>query len=189
MPTEQTPPENFELLLSWLAPDRDQAGEKYEQIRRNLLDYFRRREISDPLRLTDEVILRVTQKVDHVAKDFVGDPSAYFLAVARRVLAEWWRRPVETELPENIPMFPTSETGARKELMLQSLEQCWVRLAPQEQNVLHRYCVETPPLKIARSRELLASEMNMSLNALRVMTHRLKKRLKCCIERLMKNKT
>jgi len=189
MPTDQTPPENFELLLSWLAADRDQAGEKYEQIRRNLLDYFRRREVLDPPRLTDEVILRVTQKVNHVAKDFVGDPSAYFLAVARKVLAEWWRRPIETDLPENIPVLSVSETGARKELMLQSLEQCWARLAPQEQTIVYRYCVETPSMKLARDRELLASELEMSLNALRVMAHRLKKRLKSCIERLMKNKS
>ena len=78
MPIDRTPPENFELLLSWLASDRDKAGEKYEQIRRNLLDYFRRREVSDPLSLTDEVIVRVTRKVNQVATDFVGDPSWVF---------------------------------------------------------------------------------------------------------------
>src|SRR6266852_61551 len=188
MPIDRTPPENFELLLSWLASDRDKAGEKYEQIRRNLLDYFRRREVSDPLSLTDEVIVRVTKKVNQVATDFVGDPSAYFLAVARRVLAEWWRRPVETELSENIPVFLDSETGERKEVMLQSLEQCWARLSPPEQRVLCRYCVETPPLKLAKGRELLARELNVSLNALRVMAHQLKRKLKCCIERLMENK-
>jgi len=188
MPTDQTPPENFELLLSWLASDRDKAGEKYEQIRRNLLDYFRRREVSDPLSLTDEVMIRVARKVNQVATGFVGDPSAYFLAVARRVLAEWWRRPVETEIPEDIHVFHDSETGERRELMLQSLEQCWARLPPREQRILYRYCIETPPLKIAKSRELLAREINVSLNSLRVMTHRLKRKLKCCIERLTENK-
>ena len=98
MPLDSMPPENFELLLSWLGPDRDRAGEKYEQIRRNLLDYFRRRDVPDPLSLTDEVLLRVTRKVNTVAEGFVGDPSAYFMAVARRVLAEFRRRQVETEL-------------------------------------------------------------------------------------------
>lgn len=183
------PLENFELLLSWLAPDRDRAGEKYEQIRRNLLDYFRRRDVSDPLTLTDEVILRVTRKVDQVAKDFVGDPSAYFLAVARRVLSEWWRRPVETDLSEDISVIPDSDARERKELMLQSMEQCWARLSTSEQDILWRYCVETPPLKLAQSRELLARDINMSLNALRVMAHRLKRRVKSCIERLMETKT
>lgn len=188
MPLDRMPPENFELLLSWLASDRDGAGEKYEQIRRNLLDYFRRRDVPDPLTLADEVILRVTRKVDEVAKGFVGDPSAYFLAVARRVLAESWRRPVEMDLSEDISVFPNSDAGERKELMLQSLEQCWARLSPSQQDILFRYCVETPPLKLAQSRELLAREINLSLNALRVMAYRLKRRVKDCIERLMENK-
>ncbi|HKO44466.1 MAG TPA: hypothetical protein VJU84_14405 [Pyrinomonadaceae bacterium] len=188
MPLDPMPHENFELLLSWLAPDRDRAGEKYEQIRRNLFDYFRRRDVSDPLTLTDEVILRVTKKVDRVSKGFVGDPSAYFLAVARRVLAEWWRRPVEVDLAEGLSVLPDSDAGERKEFMLQSLEQCWARLSTSEQDILYRYCVETPPLKLAQSRELLAREINLSLNALRVMAHRLKSRVKTCIERLMKNK-
>jgi len=188
MPPNRMPPENFELLLFWLAPDRDEAGKKYEQIRRNLLDYFRRRDVSDPLTLTDEVILRVTRKVDKVAEGFVGDPSAYFLAVARRVLAEWWRRPVETDLSQDVFVLPNSDEGERKELMLQSLEQCWARLSTSEQEILRRYCVETPPFKLVQSRELLAREINLTLNALRVMAHRLKRRVKTCIERLMKQK-
>jgi DNA-directed RNA polymerase specialized sigma24 family protein len=188
MPLDLIPPENFELLLSWLAPDRERAGEKYEQIRRNLLDYFRRRDVSDPFTLTDEVILRVTRKVDQVAPGFVGDPAAYFLAVARNVLAESWRRPIETEVSEEISVFTDLEAGEHKELMLQSLEQCWARLSTSEQQILWRYCVETPPLKLAQSREAMAKELNLSVNALRVMAHRLKRRVKACIEMVMKNK-
>jgi DNA-directed RNA polymerase specialized sigma24 family protein len=124
-----------------------------------------------------------------VVEGFVGDPSAYFMGVARRVLAESWRRQVETDLPEDITVFPDSEARERKELMLQSLEQCWARLSTSEQDILYRYCVETPPLKLADSRELLAREINLSLNALRVMAHRLKRRLRVCIDRLMKTKT
>lgn len=189
MSFDSMPPENFELLLSWLGPDRDKAGEKYEQIRRNLLDYFRRRDAPDPISLTDEVLLRVTRKVNTVAENFVGDPSAYFMGVARRVLAESWRQQVETELPEDIPVFSNSEAGEREELMLRSLERCWARLSTSEQEILYRYCVETPPLKLADSRELLAREINLSLNALRVMAHRLKRRLRDCIDRLMGTKT
>jgi DNA-directed RNA polymerase specialized sigma24 family protein len=123
MPTDQTPPENFELLLAWLGPNREKGAEKYEQIRRNLLDYFRRRDVFDPIGLADEVISRVTGKVHEVATGFVGEPSAYFFAVARRVLAEWRRRPKETELPEYIAAYSDDEAAQRKELTLQSLEQ------------------------------------------------------------------
>lgn len=188
MPPDRIPPENFELLLSWLATERDKAGEKYEQIRRTLLDYFRRRDVSDTLTLTDEVILRVTRKVDQVAPGYVGDPSAYFLAVARRVLAEWRRRPAETNLLGGIAVFADSEGAERKELMLQSLEHCWARLSTAEQDILLRYCIGMPPLKLAASREALAREINLSLNALRVTAHRLKRKVKSCIESLIENK-
>jgi len=59
---------------------------------------------------------------------------------------------------------------------------------PFRTEILCRYCVERPPLKLAKSRELLAREIKSELNALRVMAHRLKRRVKRCIERLMENK-
>ncbi|HEY6803629.1 MAG TPA: hypothetical protein VI306_08625 [Pyrinomonadaceae bacterium] len=189
MTLESAPPENFEILMSWLGPDREKAGAKYEQIRQNLLDYFRRRNVSDPITLTDEVIARVTRKARNVAKDFVGDPSAYFLAVARRVLAEWWRRPIETELSDDLSIFQDPHIEGQKELLFQSLERCWARLSAADRDILCRYCVEAPPMKLAQSREILAGELNVSLNALRVMAHRLKKRVKSCIERLIGNKS
>jgi DNA-directed RNA polymerase specialized sigma24 family protein len=188
MPTDQTPPENFELLLAWLGANRDKGAEKYEQIRRNLIDYFRRRDVFDPISLTDEVISRVTGKVHEVATDFVGEPSAYFFGVARRVLAEWRRCPKEKDLPEYITAESDEEAAQRKELTLQSLERCWKRLSREEQQILFRYCVETPPEKLSESREQLARELGVSLNALRVMSHRLRRKVKSCIERLIEVK-
>lgn len=188
MPTDQTPPENFELLLAWLGPNREKGAEKYEQIRRNLLDYFRRRDVFDPIGLADEVISRVTGKVPEVATGFIGEPSAYFFGVARRVLAEWRRRPRDTDLPEYIAAYSDDEAAERKELTLQSLEQCWKRLSREQQQILFRYCVETPPIRLSESREQLAREIGVSLNALRVTAHRLRRTVKSCIERLIEVK-
>ena len=184
--SDQTPPDDFERLLNWLASDREAAGRKYEEIRRTLHNYFRRREVADPLSLVDEVIERVTCKVAEVAPGFVGEPSHYFLAVARRVLAEWQRRPIEKELPLNV--IDSNDSITHKELLLQSLEECWAKRTPREQSILYRYCVETPPFKLSEARDELAGELEMSLTALRVMVHRLKKTIRRCIERLMAQK-
>jgi len=187
MPSDQTSEEeDFARLLAWLGPDQQRAGEKYEHIRQNLLDYFRRRGAVDPLSLADEVISRVTKKVRAVSIDFEGDPAYYFLAVARKVLAEWRRQPVLTELPEHIAVLPEEATAEMKELLLQSLEHCLTILPPQKQQILLRYCLGTPARKLSESRELLAHELGLSLNALRVMAHRLKSIVKRCIEKTVK---
>src|ERR1041385_136154 len=184
MPIDQTSPENFHLLLAWLGTDREKGAQKYEQIRQNLLDYFRRRGVTDPISLADEVIIRVTRKINRLVGSFVGDPSPYFLAVARRVLAEHWRAPLETELPAEIPVFSDSESG-HKALIMRGLEHCWARLSAEEQDTVYRYCVERPPVKLRDSRDLLAKELGLTLNALRVMSHRLRRKLKICIEKFV----
>jgi RNA polymerase sigma factor (sigma-70 family) len=186
---DQTSEKDFERLLAWLGPDREAAAERYERVRLNLIHYFRRHGVSDPLSLADEVIIRVTGKVGEVAATYVGNPLHYFLAVARNVLAEQWRQPAQVELPDDTPASPPPEAALTKERLLQSLEQCWTHLTPQEQNILLRYYVDAPAQVVAESREQLAHELGLTLNALRVMTHRLRRKLRRCIERLSKGKT
>jgi RNA polymerase sigma factor (sigma-70 family) len=187
-PIDQTSEKDFERLLAWLGPDKESAAERYEHVRRNLIHYFRRHGGADPLSLADEVIIRVTGKVEEVAPSYVGNPLHYFLAVARNVLAEQWRRPPQVELPEDLPAPQTSGTSAAKEMLLQTLEQCWTRLTEQEQNILLRYYLEAPPQAVAESREQLAHELGVTVNTLRVMTHRLRGKLRRCVERLSKGK-
>lgn len=182
------PEDDFDQLLRWLAPDRDQAGTIYEQIRRNLFDYFRRRDVVDPLSLADEVIVRVTKRVPAIAPSYVGNPAAYFFAVAHRVLLESHRKPTETELLANLQ--PTTDFAAAeyKEWLLQSLEDCWPLLSQKEQRILYCYFVDDPSLRLAEARDQLAQELGMALNALRVMTHRLKHKVKRCIEAAVKKR-
>lgn len=188
-PIDQTPEKDFERLLAWLGPDRESAAERYEHVRRNLIQYFRRHGVSDPESLADEVIVRVTGKVAEVAPTYVGNPAHYFLAVGRHVLAEYWRRPAQVELPEDLQAPQTRGASAAKEVLLQSLEQCWTRLTAQEQNILLRYYLESALQAAAESREHLARELGMTVNALRVTTHRLRGKLRRCVERLSKGKT
>jgi DNA-directed RNA polymerase specialized sigma24 family protein len=190
MPAHHNLDDDFESLLTWLGPDREQAGEKYEQLRQNLLDYFRRRGATDPHGLADEVFVRVTRKASEVSKDFVGDPVAYFLAVARLVLFESRRQPVRVSLPRDIPVPPAVDADTSQDLLLQALEQCWGRLEPHEQQTMLRYCAAGQKQREARAR--LAQELGVTSGALRVLTHRLRARLKRCIEQRLgakKNET
>jgi DNA-directed RNA polymerase specialized sigma24 family protein len=190
MPADHNLDDDFESLLAWLGPDREQAGEKYEQLRQNLLDYFRRRGATDPYSLADEVFVRVTRKAPEVAKDFVGEPAAYFLAVGRLVLIESRRQPVRVSLPRDIPEPPTADASTSQELLLQALEQCWGRLEPHEQQIVLRYYATVQKPRESRAR--LAQELGVTGGALRVLTHRLRARLKPCIEQRLgakKNET
>ena len=186
--SDQQPLDDFDQLLLWLSPDREEAGAKYEQIRRSLHDYFRRRDVADPLTMADEVIVRVTKKVREIAPGYVGNPAAYFFAVAHKVRLESHRKPAETELYSNIQ--PTNDVASAeyKEWLLRGLEDCWQLLSSREQRILYCYYVENPPLRLSETRDQLARELNMALNALRVMTHRLKQRVKDCIEGSMKKR-
>lgn len=186
MPTDHEP-EDFELLLAWLGPDREQAGEKYERLRRNLFDYFRRRGVADPDGLADEVFVRVTKKVREISPGFVGDPAPYFLAVARLVLAEWRRLPPSAALSEDIPALSVVETGVAEEPRLQALEECWKRLDSREQGIVLRYYAGAGQKRRA-GREQLARELGVTGGALRVITHRLRGRLRRCIEKLVRAK-
>jgi hypothetical protein len=55
--------ESFESLLSWLAPERESAGRRYEDIRQALVKIFTWRGIPEAEDMADETINRVAQKV------------------------------------------------------------------------------------------------------------------------------
>jgi DNA-directed RNA polymerase specialized sigma24 family protein len=177
---------NFERLLAWLGSDPEAAGKKYEELRRVLHNYFRRNDVVDPASLVDEVMERVTGKTSDFVPTYVGDPALYFFGVARNVLSEWRRQPVPAELPLNL-VDPTDITSREhKELLLQSMEECWQKRSEEERSILYRYSIETSAIKISIIRGELARELEMSMSALRVMVFRLRQEIRRCIEKLMK---
>src|SRR5215510_16416550 len=91
--------ESFDALLDWLDPEREIAGQKYEEIRRRLIKLFACRSCHEPEDLTDETINRVTRKLKEIATEAAGDRVAYFYAVANNVFKEYLRR----RLPEPPP--------------------------------------------------------------------------------------
>src|SRR5262249_4012817 len=101
--TDNMPPpptESVDFLVAWLHPDPEQAGVRYEEIRRRLIKVFAGRECWEPEDLADETMRRVQSNVLEVAPSWVNDPALYFYAVARNVRREYLRRkPVPTPPP------------------------------------------------------------------------------------------
>src|SRR5687768_14772727 len=93
--------ESFEALLDWLGPEREQAGQKYEQIRTRLIKIFTCRGCCEPELLADETINRVIKRLSEIQANFKGDQARYFYGVANKVHLEYLRRRqvVPTVLP------------------------------------------------------------------------------------------
>src|SRR5215471_5333405 len=75
----------FEALLRGLDPDRDQAGEKYERLRRKLVKFFEWNFCFPAEDLADETLERVGQRLGEIE---IYDVAAFAWGVAKNVRHE-----------------------------------------------------------------------------------------------------
>jgi DNA-directed RNA polymerase specialized sigma24 family protein len=168
--------ESFDKLLAWLDPDRDQAGKKYEEIRRRLIKIFTCRGCTEADSLADETINRVTRKVQALAESYVGDPALYFYGVAHKVHLEYLRRK-----PPPPPPPAQAEHSDEVEEEYDCLEQCMGRLTPDNRELVLQYYQEEKQAKIDH-RKLLAERLGIALNALRIRAYRIRASLQQCVQ-------
>lgn len=175
-------PEAFGQLLIWLAPDRDCAGQKYEQIRRGLIKIFRCRGCVIPEELADRAINRVAAKVQQVANGYVGEPAFYFYSVAEKIYLEYLRSVVsrQSQLPDNLEAG--GDVGKDSESKYQCLEECMDRLPPHARELLTSYYDDhqSGRDKIDK-RKKLADRMAIGTQKLWLRVHRIREGLKKCI--------
>jgi RNA polymerase sigma factor (sigma-70 family) len=171
--------EVFDHLLAWLNPEREQAGRKYEEIRRRLIKVFTCRGCLTPEDLADDTINRVARKVPEIAPSYVGDPAIYFLGVAHNVCLEHFRRRPEPEPP------PQPDESERKEQMDECLEHCMQRLTPKSRELILAYYREEKHSKIDHRKEL-AQQLGIALNALRIQACRIRASLQQCVFECLK---
>src|SRR5215831_16309091 len=81
--------EAFTKLLACLDPERERAGEKYEDLRRTLIKYFEWRGAPFPEDHADETLNRVARKLNEGVE--VRNVNGYSYEVARRVCLEVWK--------------------------------------------------------------------------------------------------
>jgi DNA-directed RNA polymerase specialized sigma24 family protein len=170
------PAESFDHLLEWLHPDREKAGQRYEEIRRRLIKIFAGRGCWEAEDLADETLKRVELNVPHVASTWINDPVLYFYAVARNVRREYGRRKRVPTLPPPPP--PNVEDAERED---RCLEHCMQRLLTgDERSLILEYYKGKGRTKI-ENRQELSREHGLGQNALRIRMHRIIKRLRPCV--------
>lgn len=178
--------EQFEALLGWLDPDRELAGEKYENIRQGLIKVFTWNLSGDAEGMADETISRVARKVAELRESYRGDPALYFYGVAKRLTHEG-RRAAGSEVPleqaRHVAAAPTGPEGDEDdERIYECLRRCMERLTPANRQLVAAYYLHEKQDKID-SRRKLARRLGIDPNALRVRVHRIRAALEECIGR------
>lgn len=167
--------DDFDRLLRWLNPDRDQAGEKYEKIRRRLIGIFSSRGCIDTDDLADRSINVVISKIDWLLENYVGDPAVYFYAVAKKIYLEDRKKKPPPNVPPPDPQCPEVEK------ISDCLDACLDGLVPEERDLILQYHQFERREKI-QNRKRLAEDLKLSRNALRIKVCHIHSRLKACID-------
>ncbi len=178
--------EEFDRFLGWLDADREQAGRKYEAIRRGLIAIFNSRGCPAAEDLADETINRAIRQLSSIESSYEGEPAKYLYGVARFVALEYFRRSAKRyggSAPEDLPDW--SQAGApgeedEKEALSRCLRRCLEKLSPEKRKLFILYYREGNRLNLEH-RKSLAERLGCSINALRIQMHRLNEELRRCI--------
>ena len=177
--------EAFERLLDSLDANRERAGEKYENVRRKLIEFFEARGSNSPADHADQTINRVARRLEE--GEVVKDLSAYSYGVARLLLKETLRgrgkEPLTLDLAP-APLIVTDENEDERrhleEARLKCFEVCLSNLPAASRVLIIEYYREEKGIKIEQ-RKRQADALNMSLNALRLRACRIRAELGDCI--------
>lgn len=178
--------EAFEGLLASLDADREQAGLKYEKLRRKLIEFFEARGSRWPTDHADETINRVGRKV--AEGEIVQDLNRYSYGVARLLFLESLRaretEPITDDLA-HVSLTPADDEENERlrqeqEGRLECLEDCLNKLPAANRDCIIEYYREENGIKIEQ-RKRQAEALNMSLNALRLRASRIRAELGNCV--------
>jgi DNA-directed RNA polymerase specialized sigma24 family protein len=174
-------PDQFEGLLRQLDPDRERAGEKYEQVRRKLIQFFRWNDCFPEDDLADETFDRVVEKPLNEIHDVV----AFLWGVAKNIVRECHRRPATVGI-EELPPSRAPHTGdaelpiierAERARQLNCLHKCVQQLALADRELFLEYEYFAGK---SQNAEHLAARLAITMSALQSRAHRLKHRIEKC---------
>jgi len=169
--------ESFEKLLSWLDSNSEEAAAKYEGIRGRLIKYFTCNGCGDQAEdLGDETLDRVAKKLERneIPEPFTGNKALYFLAFAKNIRLENTRK--QPEIP---PVGPVSPDKTEEESAC--LEKCAPMLPGDDRWLAIEYYRYEKSTKVEHHKKL-AEKYGLTLGGLRTRMHRIRERLRPCIE-------
>lgn len=178
--------EGFEKFLAVLAREREAAGEQYELVRLKLVKYFELRMTANPDDLADETIDRVARRLAGGERIASPEVMRYVYGVARNVLLESWKSEQRQKKIVEFPQ-PANDDFDRElgDLQLDCFQECLGQISPDSRGLLLRYYQHTGRAKID-DRLVLARQLGVEVNALRIRIHRIKGELQRCTEKCMK---
>jgi DNA-directed RNA polymerase specialized sigma24 family protein len=175
----------FDDFLASLAPDKEQAAERYEKNRRALIKYFTRRQATDPEECAARVLNVVRKKIANGI--VIQNLGEYCFAVARNFQmkdrAESRKR---AELPDEM------EDKARSplEIIIKEAEKrcmigCLRKLSADNWSLITQYYgseYDSGKKHNRESREELARRQGITMQSLRTRVNRIKVDLKECLD-------
>jgi len=173
--------EALEKLLACLSPDHDEAAKQYVALGMKIVRYFEKEKIAAAETRADDVLNRVARKVAEGKQ--IENVTAYAYRVAYLVFLEAGKEPDHIEIdPEQgphippEPLFEDSEPDRRQNCF----DSCLEKLTSDNRELILGYYREDGRAKI-EFRKWLAAKLNISLDALRIRAHRIRKNLEECI--------
>jgi DNA-directed RNA polymerase specialized sigma24 family protein len=173
--------EALENLLACLSPDRDEAAKQYVTLEMKIVRYFEKEKIAAAETRADDVLNRVARKVAEGKQ--IENVTAYAYRVAYLVFLEAGKEPDHVEIdPEQgphttaEPVFEDSEPDRRQNCF----DSCLEKLTVDNRELILGYYQEDGREKI-EFRKWLAARLKISLDALRIRAHRIRKNLEECI--------
>jgi DNA-directed RNA polymerase specialized sigma24 family protein len=166
----------LDALLRILAPDREVAGSKYEELRRRLINLFAWEHCEAPDDLADEVLNRLARKA--LEGTDIPHLDRFALGIARFVIQEEGRKRRNRQAVLREIQVDGKLTGSDLD-GLDAVENCLATLQPDRRDLIERYYLE--------DRKALARELGISMNALRNRALRIREELFNCAMRKRDN--
>lgn len=174
--------EAFDKLLLALGDDRGGGGEKYLEIRGNLIRFFEWRGCPFPEDHADETLNRIAKRVSEGEQ--LQNPSGYAIGVARLLVLEILksRQREQEAINELTPRTEiAAHPGDEDQDRIECLRECLQNLPGENRQLILEYYQGEKGDKI-RNRKKLMESLGIPVNTLRMRALRLRERLQVCVE-------
>jgi RNA polymerase sigma factor (sigma-70 family) len=181
--------EDFDRLLKWLDPDPEKAAQIYEKIRKNMIKLFSKRGCHLSEDLADEAFNSVMRRLRNAPDGIPGSQAAYLTAVAKNLYLKYIAKAgVEDPIDPNHPRYSSGSSNhpdGFSDRAFECLEKCLSKLEPENRSLILDYYREEKRAKID-GRAKIAEKYGLTLNALRIRTHRIRDRLHQWLDECLK---